>query len=247
MPPLGFIGAGNMGGAMLSGLTRYDVTVAEPNPLRAKELQERFPNVAIAPADYTLDGYVTILAVKPQIFPTLKLKGEAEALVSIMASVSLESLKTGIKAKKYVRAMPNIAALKNRSATAVTGDKTFKAEALEILSSIGSCFWVESEKDLNIATALAGSAPAWLALVAEALCDGAVQMGLKREESYKFTQALFEGVGELLKDEHPALIKDKVMSPGGTTAQGYAKLEEHGVRAAFMQAIEAAYKRAEGK
>jgi len=116
--------------------------------------------------------------------------------------------------------------------------------ALEILSSIGECFWLESEDELDIATGLAGSAPAWIALVAEALSDGAVNLGLKRDVTYKYIAQLFSGVGEVLKDEHPALLKDKVTSPKGTTIAGITKLEEGKVRDSFIKAMEASYKRA---
>jgi pyrroline-5-carboxylate reductase len=85
-----------------------------------------------------------------------------------------------------------------------------------------------------------------MALVAEGLSDGAVKTGLKRDVSYKFIQGLFEGMGELLKTEHPALLKDKVMSPAGTTAHGYAQLEKGGVRDSFISAVESAFNRARG-
>ena len=107
-----------------------------------------------------------------------------------------------------------------------------------------STVWVESEKEFDIASALAGCSPAWMALVAEALSDGAVKLGLKRELSYHYIATLFEGMGAVLKSEHPAILKDKVMSPGGTTAAGYAKLEEGQVRDSFIKAMEASYEKA---
>jgi pyrroline-5-carboxylate reductase len=78
------------------------------------------------------------------------------------------------------------------------------------------------------------------------LADGAVKTGLKRDVSYQFIQGLFEGMGELLKTEHPALLKDKVMSPAGTTAEGYAQLEKGGVRDSFICAVESAFNKARG-
>ncbi len=84
---------------------------------------------------------------------------------------------------------------------------------------------MEAEKELDIATALSGSGPAYLALVAEALCDGAVREGLKREDAMTLMRGLFKGFGELIQTIHPALLKDNVMSPGGTTAAGYGALE----------------------
>ena len=140
--------------------------------------------------------------------------------------------------------MPNMAASVQKSATSLCGDEALKDVSVEILSSIGSCFWLESEDQLDIASALAGSAPAWIALVAEALSDGAVNLGFKREMSYKLVAAMIEGSGEVLKFEHPALLKDKVTSPKGTTIAGISQLEEGGVRNSFIKAMEASYLRA---
>ena len=240
------IGAGNMGGAMLQGLHVNDITVVEAYPTRAKELQALYPTIKIVQEIPSLEGYLVILAIKPQSFSSLQTKGIAEGVISIMAGVTLEKLKAGIMAKHYIRSMPNMAALVRKSATSLCGDRALKDEAMDVLSSIGRCFWLESEKELDIATGLAGSAPAWIALVAEALSDGAVNLGMKREITYQYIATLFEGVGEVLKTEHPALLKDKVMSPAGTTAAGYAKLEEGKVRDSFIKAMEASYERAKG-
>ena len=238
------IGAGNMGGVMLQGLHVNDITVVEAYPKRAQELQVLYPTIKIVHEIPSLEGYLVILAIKPQSFSTLQTKGIAEGVISIMAGVTLEKLKSGIMAKHYIRSMPNMAALVRKSATSLCGDVALKEEAMDVLSSIGRCFWLESEKELDIATGLAGSSPAWIALVAEALSDGAVNLGMKREITYQYIATLFEGVGEVLKNEHPALLKDKVMSPAGTTAAGYAKLEEGKVRDSFIKAMEASYERA---
>lgn len=237
------IGAGNMGGAMLQGLHVKDITVVERNASRAKTLQERFATLKIVNEIPCLDGYTVILAIKPQTFAHLKTYGTAEGIISIMAGISLERLRQGIAAKYYVRAMPNMAAMVQKSATSLCGDEALKEGALEILQTIGACFWLSSEKELDIAMGLAGCAPAWMALVAEAMSDGAVKLGLKRELTYPMIASLFEGMGEVLKQEHPAVLKDKVMSPAGTTVAGYAKLEEGCVRDSFIKAMEAAYER----
>lgn len=238
------IGAGNMGGAMLQGLHVKDITVVERQKSRADILQKLYPSLKIVQDIPSLEGYVVILAIKPQAFAGLQTQGVAEAVISIMAGINLETLKKGIKAKQYIRSMPNMAALVCKSATSLCGDVSFKQNAIEILSTIGSCFWMESEKELDIAMGLAGCAPAWIALVAEALSDGAVNLGMKREATYPIIAALFEGMGEVLKSEHPSLLKDKVMSPAGTTVAGYAKLEEGGVRDSFIKAMEASFERA---
>jgi pyrroline-5-carboxylate reductase len=237
------IGAGNMGGAMLSGLDHYDVTVVEAYAPRQEELRDLYPNVTILDTVPSLEGFVVILAIKPQSLESLECSGEAEAVISILAGTPLAKVRTAVSAKAYIRAMPNLAALKRKSVTSVCGDENFKEEALTILSAIGKAIWLESEAQLDIATGIGGSAPAWIALVAEALSDGAVNMGLPRDKSYQYVAALMDGMGALLEDEHPAIIKDKVTSPGGTTIAGLAALERGGVRDSFIEAIEACYER----
>ncbi len=237
------IGAGNMGGAMLVGLDRYDITVVEAYAPRQEELRGLYPDIAILTEIPSLDGFVVILAIKPQALSVLSCSGEAEAVVSILAGTPLSKIQEKVTAKAYIRAMPNIAALKQKSVTSVCGDESFKDEALEILSSIGKAIWLDSEAQLDIATGIGGSAPAWIALVAEALSDGAVNIGLPRDKSYEYVAALMDGMGALLAEEHPAIIKDKVTSPGGTTIAGIAALEEGGVRDSFIQAIDACYMR----
>ncbi len=237
------IGAGNMGGAMLKGLNNYDITVVEAYEKRADELRKMYPDLKIVDIIPPLDDFLVILAIKPQSLERLKVNGKAKGLISILAGTTLEKLKAKVDAKYYVRAMPNMAALVQKSATSLCGDAELKDEAMEILNTIGKCFWLNSENELDIATGLAGSAPAWLALVAEALSDGAVNLGLKREISYKYIAALFEGVGIVLRDEHPAILKDKVTSPNGTTIAGIAKLEEGRVRDSFIKAMRASYEK----
>ncbi len=241
------IGAGNMGSAMLEGLSKYDILVIEKNPQKIQALKEKFPSVSFTSNVPNIDGYFVILAIKPNSLENLNLKGKAEGLISILAGVSIEKLKQKIDTKYIVRAMPNMAALDKKSATSLCGDDEIKKEAMEILQSIGKCFWLNSENELDIAMGLAGCAPAWLAMVAEALSDGAVNLGLKRDISYEMISALFEGVGVTLSHEHPAILKDKVTSPKGTTIAGVKALEEGRVRDAFMEAMNRAYERAKGE
>ena len=122
--------------------------------------------------------------------------------------------------------------------------RSYKETAIEIISAIGPTRWLSSEKELDIATGLAGSGPAYLALIAEALADGAVKQGLKRDDAMAIMRGLFGGFGKLIQDVHPALLKDGVMSPGGTTAAGYCALEDGNVRNSCINAIEKAYKKA---
>ena len=140
--------------------------------------------------------------------------------------------------------MPNLAAQYGKSMTTLCGDEDFKEEALEICRSFGEALWLSTEKEIDIATAIAGSGPAYLALVAEALADGGVREGLKREDAQILVQGLFEGMGALLSTRTPSQLKDAVMSPGGTTAAGYAALERNGVRNGCIEAVGAAYAKA---
>lgn len=246
---LTLIGNGMMAEALAVGLTnKYEVEVIGRNAAKLQKLQQKIPQISIKVMSdkEDINGKNILFCVKPYALQSvsLRLDGTANTLYSILAGTKLEYLKRQIKAKRYIRTMPNIAASKQKSMTTITGDKDAQAEAIEIFSSIGRALWVNTENQLDIATALAGSGPAFLALVAEALADGAVKAGLERSYSVELVRGLFEGTAALLDTNHPALIKEGVMSPGGTTAQGLAELEDANVRSAFIKAIDKAYLKA---
>ncbi len=194
-----------------------------------------------------IDDKNLILCIKPYALKDVSslLNGEAKSLISVMAGVSIEVIRKCMNAKEYVRGMPNVAASFGKSSTALCGDEGLKSYAQTVFEKIGKCVWLGSEKELNIATALGGSAPAFLALVAESLIDAGVKEGLKREDAKEITVGLFDGFAELLKTQTPTQIKEAVMSPGGTTAAGFAALEKAGARSAFFDAIKEATRRAE--
>jgi len=242
------IGAGNLGEAILDGMLKkgVPVSVMVHTEDKALKLSEYYPSLKVEVSKKTIDidGRTVILAVKPNSFYDMRFEGKAKAFISVMAKVYVEDIKLGVDSENYIRAMPNLAAKCEKSMTAVTGSKGYKNEALVLFESIGRSIWVDSEDELNIATALAGSAPAFLAMVAESLTDGAVRVGLKRAVAEEMTRGLFEGFSSLLAASHPAKIKEDVMSPKGTTAAGVFELEKAGMRASFMKAIEAAYLKA---
>lgn len=247
---LTLIGNGTMAQALAKGLVKnHEVEIIGRNINKLKALQELIPEITIKELSDAEDisGKNILFCVKPYVLDTVsaRLTGKANALYSILAGTTLDSLKKHIDAKYYVRTMPNVAASVLKSMTTLTGDEEVKNEAMEIFSSIGQTLWLESEKQLDIATAVAGSGPAFLALIAEGLTDGAVRAGLPRDLSSKLVQGLFTGSSALLEKEHPALIKDSVMSPGGTTAVGYGVLEKNCVRNAMMDCIEETYKKAQ--
>jgi len=249
MKTITFIGNGNMALSIAQGLKdnyKLEVVGRDANKL---ELFEK--NLGVPVQKYLLDGFditdkTLLLCVKPANVEEIATKfiGKAEVIYSVLAGTTIEKIKTNLNTNAVVRAMPNLAASVSKSMTTLTGDIAFKEEAINLLGTVGQTRWLGSEKEIDIATALAGSGPAYLALIAEALADGAVKQGLKRDDAMEIMRGLFDGFGTLIQKTHPALLKDGVMSPGGTTAAGYAALEEKNVRSACINAVEAAYKKA---
>ena len=249
MQTITFIGNGNMGLSIAKGLKgKYNIEVVGRN-MKKLDAFEKALDLKIDKFlldDFDITDKTILFCVKPANVEEVaaKLRGKARVLFSVLAGTSLKKLKENLNTHAVVRTMPNLAASVGRSMTTLTGDLGYKEEAQTLLGTIGETLWLDSEKEIDIATALAGSGPAYLALVAEALADGAVKQGLRREHAMATMRGLFSGFGELIQEVHPSLLKDGVMSPGGTTAAGYAALEDGNVRAACMNAIEEAYKRA---
>jgi len=249
MNTITFIGNGNMALSIAKGLMdEYKIEVVG----RSEEKLDKFESeLGIEIEKHMMDGFninakTIMFCVKPANVESVgvRLKGKARVIYSVLAGTSVKKLKDNLDSEAVVRTMPNLAASVGLSMTTLTGDESFKDEAEELLSAIGATRWLNTEKELDIATALAGSGPAYLALIAEALADGAVKQGLKRDDSMLIMRGLFGGFGGLIQDIHPALLKDGVMSPGGTTAAGYAALEEGNVRSACIDAISKAYEKA---
>jgi len=239
------IGAGAMGMAIAYGLKdRYRLEFVEPDISKQEELKREFDADIYSPENFDITNRNIILVVKPYILESVgkELKGKANTLYSVLAGADIESLKANIDAKNYIRIMPNISAKFGASTSVITGDKSKREDAEAIFSAIGDTFWVDSEKEIDIATAVAGSGPALLALVAEAMMDGLVKEGLKRPDAMGITNSLFKGFAPLIASGHPAVIKDSVMSPAGTTAAAYFALEEGGVRSSFIKAVGEAFK-----
>ncbi len=247
-PSISLIGNGKMALAIAQGLKEfYSIEVIGRNPQKLDEFEKALGvSIQKTPLENaTCAGKSVILCVKPANLTDIsrKIHGQVKALYSVLAGTSLELLHS-IEADGYVRAMPNLAAEVALSMTSLTGDSSLQDEAIALFGSIGMTVWLESEKELDIATALAGSGPAYLALIAEALCDGAVREGLKRSDAMSLMRGLFKGFGELIQTSHPAILKDGVMSPGGTTAAGYGALEDAKVRHGCMEAIRCAHEKA---
>jgi pyrroline-5-carboxylate reductase len=249
MQTITFIGNGNMALSIAQGLKdKYYIEVVGRDNDKLTEFEK---SLGVEIDKHLLNRFdITdkniILCTKPTNIQEVssKLKGKARYIISILAGTTLQTLKDSIKAQGYIRAMPNLAANIQASMTTFTGDTAFIDEAQIVLGSIGSTKYLSSEKEIDIATALAGSGPAYLALIAEALSDGAVKQGLKRDDAMAIMRGLFDGFGKIIQQTHPSLLKDSVMSPGGTTAAGYSALEDGNVRASCIKAIEKAYQKA---
>jgi pyrroline-5-carboxylate reductase len=237
------IGYGAMAKAIASGLKgKMDFAVVGRNTEKLKKFASEFECEYFELDGFDITGKVILLTVKPYALQeiSMRMKGEAEVLISILAGKSLVELER-IKAKSYIRAMPNVAAKYGASTTAITGDIEAKELAENIFSKIGSVVWMENDDEIDMATAIIGSGPAYLALIAEAFCDGGVYIGLKREKAVELTRGLFKSFAAI--EDNFSSLKDSVMSPKGTTAEGVFSLESDGVRGKIIKAVKTTYEK----
>jgi pyrroline-5-carboxylate reductase len=254
---LALLGGGRMGEALLGGLvgSGWDaeaVAIAEIDAERRHHLESRFTGVRVVPsaAWAVADAELVIVAVKPpDVGPALASCVEAlgtDALVlSIAAGVPISALETAAPGRPVVRAMPNVAALIGRGAAAIAGG-THAAEAhLElaerVLGSVGVVVRVK-EHLLDAVTGLSGSGPAYVFLVAEALIEAGVLVGLPRDVAELLARETLAGAALMVAagTDAPETLRAAVTSPGGTTAAALQVLEDRSVRGAFLAAVEAA-------
>lgn len=252
---IGFIGAGNMGAAMIKGIIKGNVTkpekvyVYDPLSENIKQLQEDFGVTTVTSPEEIVEAcQVIIPAVKPHIISDV-LTGIADMLteqhiiISIAAGITTEQLKAMVKDNCIVvRTMPNTPALVGEGMTAMVKDPSVPAKyinlACTILKSFGEVEFV-SEEQIHAATAISGSSPAYAFLFLEALADGGVMMGLPREQSYRMATQSLLGAAKLMKEtgKHPGELKDMVCSPSGTTIEAVALLEYNGLRGTIIEAV----------
>lgn len=250
-------GAGKMGGAMLTGwlaggLDASRVAVVEPSPSdEIKALAAR--GVRLNPAE-KLIAEALVMAVKPQTFreagPMLKpFIGASTLVVSIMAGTKIAALEE-VCGGMVVRAMPNTPAAIGRGITvavpAVNVSAAQRTTADALLRATGSVEWVEDEKLMDAVTAVSGSGPAYVFLLAEELARAGIEAGLPAELATKLARETVAGSGELLhrSDLPAATLRQNVTSPGGTTAAALEVLMGHdGLQQLMIRAIAAATKR----
>ena len=257
---LGVIGCGKMGTALVGGAIRSGAVAASDvigvDPVAAARQHFTAATGAAAAEQLAATAHcdVILLCTKPHD-ATAVLREAAGLLqspalvISIAAGVTLAALGQAAGEHRVIRAMPNTPALVGRGAAAYClGTRATRADAglaQQLLGSVGLAVEIP-ERLMDAVTGLSGSGPAYIYLIIEALADGGLRMGLPRADALKLAAQTVLGAATMVMEtgEHPAVLKDMVTSPGGTTIAGLAELERHGLRSALIDAVTAATRRA---
>jgi pyrroline-5-carboxylate reductase len=259
---LAFIGAGVMGEAIIAGILKKglappeDIVACDIAADRREYLTNRYAiEVSDDPGKAPSGSDIVLLAVKPQEFGAAErslaggLNGR-QTVMSIMAGVAIETIRSSLKHDAVVRAIPNTPAQIGEGMTVWTATDAVvdaaRDDVRNVLSVLGAEMYVADERYIDMATAVSSSGPAYVFLVIEAMIDAAVHIGLRRDMAVAMVLQTVLGSAEyaLATGKHPAELRNQVTSPGGTTTEGLRELEEAGVRGAFLSAIEAAYEKA---
>ncbi|KRB80536.1 pyrroline-5-carboxylate reductase [Nocardioides sp. Root190] len=245
-----------MGETLLAGLIRAgrsaeSIVVVEKRAERAAELSERYAVEVVADVAAAAAADTVLLVVKPQdmadvlgeIGPSLR---PGQLLVSLAAGITTAFVEDHVpEGVAVVRVMPNTPALVDEGMAAISPgthcDDTHLAEAESLMASVGKVVQIP-EKLQDAVTAISGSGPAYVFFVVEAMIEAGVHLGLPRTTAHELAVQTLVGSAAMLREtgEHPAVLREQVTSPGGTTAAALRELEVHGVRAAFLAALEAA-------
>jgi pyrroline-5-carboxylate reductase len=255
---VGFLGAGNMGEAMIRGMLQAGLVPA--GSIFASDAQrERLAHIAgqygiqsvAGNVDLVRESDVIVLAVKPQIMAAVlgEIAPAADAkklFISVAAGVATGTIRAQLgRPVRLIRVMPNTPALVLEGVTAIARAEGLAAgdleTAQELFGAVGKVVLLD-EDSLDAVTGLSGSGPAYVAIVIESLADGGVKMGLDRATAMTLAAQTVLGSAKLILETgaHPGQVKDMVSSPGGTTIAGIAALEEGGVRRTFINAVERA-------
>ena len=257
---LGVIGGGVMGSAIVSRLLTQctyqstEILISEPTLQQQEILQQQYGVGVTGDNNLAAMAPVLLLAIKPQIFDRvvadLKQQHPTQLVISILAGVSIAQLEQAFPDRPVVRAMPNTPATVGMGMTAISAGNRVESQhldlATQIFQAVGEVVTVP-ESLMDAVTGLSGSGPAYIAIAIEALADGGVAAGLPRSIADRLALQTVLGTAQLLKesDLHPAQLKDRVTSPGGTTIAGVTKLEQAGFRSALIEAVIAAANRSQ--
>ncbi|HXN30427.1 MAG TPA: pyrroline-5-carboxylate reductase [Polyangiaceae bacterium] len=258
---LGFLGAGNMAGALIKGLLHsgippHRIIASDAKPERQEQLRAAH-GIHTTGDNHALvrESNVVVLSVKPQVIDKVltEIGGEVRAeqlVVSVVAGVSIDAIESRLPSgSRVVRAMPNTPATVQAGATAISAGAHARADDLrisrELFEAVGRVVVLE-ESLLDAVTGLSGSGPAYIMLIIEALADGGVKVGLHRDTALLLAAQTVFGSAKLLLEtgEHPGRLKDMVTSPGGTAISGLHTLESGALRKTLIDAVEVATKRA---
>jgi pyrroline-5-carboxylate reductase len=260
LPPIAFIGGGNMASAIIGGLIQQGTPAAafevvEPFEAARTKLAQSFGITAQAEASEALSRCgVVVWAVKPQAFaeaakPVRAFAGDALHL-SVAAGIPSDSIARWVGTERVVRAMPNTPALVGQGMTGLFArpDVTGADRALvsQLLTPTGELLWVDAEPALDAVTAMSGSGPAYVFYFIEAMTEAGVEMGLTPDQAQRLAIGTFTGASALAHSatEPPSVLRERVTSKGGTTYAAITSLEGADVKAQFKTAIRAAQKRA---
>ncbi len=258
---LGILGAGKMGSALMRGFT--EAGLLAPGQIIASDIdqaalgrlrKELGIKVAADNQEVVKSAEIVLLALKPEkIQPVLRETKESispkHLIISIAAGVSIKAIEEVVgTGRRIIRVMPNTPCLIRAGASAFSPGKGATQEDREMVRSLLSAVGLVvelPEKQLNAVTGLSGSGPAYGFMIIEALADGGVKMGLPRAVAMQLAAQTVLGAAKLVIEtkRHPGELKDQVASPGGTTIAGIAALERAGLRAALIEAVEAATRR----
>ncbi|SFJ77607.1 pyrroline-5-carboxylate reductase [Cellulomonas sp. KH9] len=258
-PAVAVLGGGVMGGTLVAALRTGGwpgdrITVADQDAARAAALADEHGVRAAGNDDAVAGAEVVLLAVKPDVVPAVLAQVapglRAGALVvSVAAGVPLRVYEAALPAgTPVVRVMPNTPALIGKGASAIAPGRAAGAEHLALVERmLAATGLVErvAEKHLDAVTALSGSGPAYAFYVIDALAEAGVLLGLPRDLASRLAVATVEGSAAMVAQtgEHPAVLRERVSSPGGTTVAGVAALDAHAVRAGLVAGVRAAAER----
>jgi len=258
--PMAFVGGGNMANALIGGLIRHGapasaIHVVEPFAATAQALHAQHGvNVQGLADDRLKDCALVVWAVKPQVFKEAALLTAAhvpQALhLSVAAGITSNSIAQWLHSERVVRAMPNTPALVGLGQTGLYARSAVspaeKTAITDMMGLMGQSLWVDTEDLLDAVTALSGSGPAYVFYVLEAMVDAGVHMGLTPAQAHQLAVGTFVGASELARSssETPAVLRERVTSKGGTTFAALSVMQEKGLHALFLQAMQAAQERA---
>jgi len=259
---IGFIGAGNMGEALIGGIIGSGSATPEKivcSDVRKERLEFMSTTYGIKTTtdntEVASSTDIVIYAVKPQIIAAV-LRETADKLdmskliISIAAGVPMAAIEIALgKQLRLIRVMPNVAALVKEGATAIASGKNALKEdidlAMSIFNSVGRTIFLKENYLMDAVTGLSGSGPAYIFLIIDALADAGVKVGLHRQDAITLATQTVLGAAKMLLETgaHPGQLKDMVTSPGGTAIAGLHNLEKGGLRTTLINAVEAATNR----